>query len=68
MNEALLLKWIWKLYQTDNAIWEIIVCNKYTTQGDIFASSERGGSQFWKSLHKIKSLFKLGAKDRKSVV
>ena len=64
MNVALMLKWIWKLYQMDNSIWAQIIRAKYTQNGDIFSSSDRGGSQFWKSLHKIKQLFKLGAKHR----
>ena len=46
MNVALLLKWIWKLYQMDDSIWATILRNKYAPKGDIFASQSRGGSQF----------------------
>ena len=46
----------------DDSIWASIIRAKYTPQGDIFSGSDRGGSQFWTSLHKIKHLFKLGAK------
>ena len=59
-----MLKWIWKLYQSEDTIWENIIKAKYTTNGDIFSSLDRGGSQFWKSLNKIKHLFKAGAKHK----
>jgi hypothetical protein len=62
MNVALMLKWVYKLYQNDNPIWKHILRAKYNSVDDIFADSGRGGSQFWRSLHKIKHLFKLGAK------
>ena len=62
MNEALMLKWIWKIYQTEGTIWATIIHAKYTSNGNIFSSSDQGGSQFWKILHKMKHLFKAGAK------
>jgi hypothetical protein len=34
---------------------------KYMRHGDFFRSKGAGGSQFWKSLHKIKHMFKWGA-------
>ena len=40
MNENLMLKWIWKLYQSEDTIWANIIRAKYTTNGDIFASSD----------------------------
>ena len=58
-----MLKWIWKLYQSVDSIWGNIIKAKYTSNGNIFSSSDQGGrSQFWKSLHKIKHLFKAGGK------
>jgi hypothetical protein len=54
MNIALMLKWVWKLFQ--------IIRAKYPSANNIFAGSGQGGSQFWRSLHKIKHLFKLGAR------
>jgi hypothetical protein len=62
MNIALLLKWVWKLFQGDNALWAQIVRAKYATASDIFSGSGAGGSPFWKSLHKIKHFFRLGTK------
>jgi hypothetical protein len=35
---------------------------KYNDANNLFSSSSKGGSQFWKSLDKIKHYFKLGAK------
>jgi hypothetical protein len=34
---------------------------RYPSASDIFASNGNSGSHFWRSLHKIKHLFKLGA-------
>jgi hypothetical protein len=62
MNIALLSKWIWKLYQDDASIWVTIIRAKYRDADNLFEGSGQGGSQFWKSLHKIKHFFKLGAK------
>ena len=63
MNKALMLKWIWKLFQEEDVFWAQLVRAKYlNNNSDIFACSNRGGSQFWKSLNKIKHLFKLGAR------
>jgi hypothetical protein len=61
MNVALMLKWIWRLYHEDEAIWVRVLRAKYASADDIFAGSGVGGSPFWRSLHKIKHLFKLGA-------
>jgi hypothetical protein len=61
MNIALMLKWIWRLYHEEGPIWVQILRVKYTSAADIFAGNRNSGSQFWKSLHKIKHLFKLGA-------
>jgi hypothetical protein len=61
MNVALMLKWVWKLYQPSVAIWAKIIKAKYPTAEDIFAGTTTSRSQFWRSLHKIKHFFKLGA-------
>jgi hypothetical protein len=39
-----------------------IICAKYVDASDLFLGSGQGGSPFWKSLHKIKNPFKVGAK------
>ncbi|KAK1693140.1 hypothetical protein QYE76_009837 [Lolium multiflorum] len=62
MNVALLLKWVWKLYQPDGSIWANLIRAKYEDADNIFAGSGQGGSQFWKAIHKIKHFFKVGAK------
>jgi hypothetical protein len=61
-NIALLLKWVWKLYNEEDNIWSRIIKAKYTDAEDLFSGSGQGGSQFWKSIHKVKHFFKLGAK------
>jgi hypothetical protein len=63
MNIALLLKWIWKLYQGAEGLWADLLRAKYLGDRDIFAAeTPTRGSQFWTALQKIKWYFKLGAK------
>ena len=54
MNKALMIKWIWKLFSGDNSIWSRLIKAKYPEANNIFATASQGGSQFWRSLHKIK--------------
>jgi hypothetical protein len=58
LNECLMIKWIWKLYRQKGSLWVRLLTAKYMKDGDLFRSREGQGSQFWKSLHKIKRLFK----------
>jgi hypothetical protein len=63
MNIALLLKWIWKLYQGAEGLWADLLREKYLGERDLFAAeTPTRGSQFWTALQKIKWYFKLGAK------
>jgi hypothetical protein len=57
-NECLIAKWIWKIYKQKESLWVRLITAKYMPQGDFFKSNGRVGSQFWKSLHKLKHLFK----------
>jgi hypothetical protein len=63
MNIALMLKWIWKLYQDVEGLWVDIIRAKYLMGRDLFDDKvPTRGSQFWNSIQKIKCHFKLGAK------
>jgi hypothetical protein len=63
MNIALMLKWIWKLYQDAEGLWADIIRAKYLRGRDLFDDNvPTRGSQFWNSIQKIKWYFKLGAK------
>nr|XP_051221415.1 uncharacterized mitochondrial protein AtMg00310-like [Lolium perenne] len=64
MNIVLMLKWVQKLFQPDNPIWAQILRAKYNSADNIFAGTGQGASQFWRSLHKIKHFFKLGARHK----
>jgi hypothetical protein len=65
MNIALLLKWIWKIYQDANGLWVDLIRAKYLGNNDLFSPAvPPKGSQFWNSLQKIKWYFKLGARHR----
>jgi hypothetical protein len=64
MNIALLVKWIWRLFNNTHeaTLWHHIIRAKYPGAADIFGSNPQGGSPFWRTLHQIKHYFKLGAK------
>jgi hypothetical protein len=61
LNECLMTKWVWKIYQQNGSQWVRLLEAKYMKEGDLFKSKDTVGSQFWKSLHKMKHLFKWGA-------
>jgi hypothetical protein len=46
MNLALLLKWIWRLYQEEDTIWARIIHAKYVDASDLFSGSGQGESPF----------------------
>jgi hypothetical protein len=61
MNDCLLVKWIWKIFQEPDTLWFRILKAKYLDGCSFFSSKVKGSSQFWQGLHKIKHLFKWGA-------
>jgi hypothetical protein len=63
MNIALMLKWIWKLYQNTVGLWADPIRAKYMGDNDLFSPLlPTKGSQFWNSIQKIKWYIKLGVK------
>jgi hypothetical protein len=65
MNIALMLKWIWKLYQEPSGLWVDLLKAKYLGDNDLFSPEvPQRGSQFWNSIQKIKWYFKLGVRHR----
>jgi hypothetical protein len=44
MNIALLLKWIWRLYQDEDTIWTQILRAKYQNASSILTGSGQGGT------------------------
>jgi hypothetical protein len=63
-NSALMIKWIWRIFDPEehHNLWYKLLRAKYLSVDNIFARNSQGGSQFWRSINKIKHLFKLGAK------
>jgi hypothetical protein len=59
-----MVKWIWRIFDPveQNNLWYKLLQTKYMNVDNIFARNSQGGSQFWRSLNKIKHMFKLGAK------
>ncbi|XP_071680146.1 uncharacterized protein [Lolium perenne] len=65
MNIALMVKWIWKLYQGAEGLWADLIRAKYLQGRDLYAGGvPTHGSQFWNAIQKIKWHFKMGAKHR----
>jgi hypothetical protein len=63
MNIALMLKWIWKLYQNAEGLWVDLLKAKYLGNNELFSAAvPRKCSQFWNSIQKINWYFKLGEK------
>jgi hypothetical protein len=63
MNIALMLKWIWKIYQNEEGLWAVLLRAKYLGDHDLFSPAvPTKGSQFWNAIQKIKWYFKMGAK------
>lgn len=62
MNEALLVKWIWRIHQNsgDDMCCQLLRA-KYLKNKPFMLSRGGWGSQFWKGLHKIKHSFNWGA-------
>jgi hypothetical protein len=59
-NICLMSKWIYKLESGSEDLSCQILRNKYLRGAGFYQSSEVGGSQFWKSLHKIKKWVCMG--------
>jgi hypothetical protein len=63
MNIALMLRWIWKIYQNEEGLWADLLRAKYLGTHDFFSKEvPMRGSQFWNAIQKIKWHFKMGAK------
>jgi hypothetical protein len=46
INECVMVKWIWKIYQQFDSLWARILRAKYMRHGDFLRSRGAGGSQF----------------------
>jgi hypothetical protein len=64
MNIALLLKWVWKLYQDDDSIWVRLIRTKYTDTTDIFSCAGQGDHPSGKASIKSKTSSRLGLSTR----
>lgn len=60
MNECFLCKWWWRMSRAKDELWFRILKAKYFPRGEFRDIMPLKGSQFWKSLHKVRSLFHLG--------
>lgn len=63
LNEALLLKWAWRIYNhhEGGACCKLLE-QKYLTRRPFAIAKNRGGSQFWQGVIKVKDKLKRGLK------
>ena len=60
MNQCLMIKWWWKIMSAeDQPLWLSILKAKYFPSSSPMFALPRGGSQFWKSLVKVRPVFNL---------
>jgi hypothetical protein len=57
MNDCLLTKSIWKMYEGSSEVWYRLRRSKHMRNNDFSDSKNRGSSQFWQGLHKVTHLF-----------
>ena len=60
MNVALMLRWVWQILQGEGGLWLQLIKAKYLRGEPLLACSRMGGSQFWRSIQKIKEEIRLG--------
>lgn len=61
LNEALLLKWVWRIYNAgEDDMCCAILKAKYLTSSEMANSRKGLGSQFWKGVQKVRDKFYLG--------
>lgn len=60
MNDCLITKWIWKIFQEPDDLWFKIIKAKYLGENGFFRSNRTGGSQFWKGIQNVRHLFQWG--------
>lgn len=62
MNEALLVKWIWRIYENDeNDVCCKLLRKKYLGDKPFSLAKSVGMSQFWQGLPEVKHQFDKGA-------
>ena len=61
MNEALMLRWVWRILRGEGSLWLQLVRAKYLRGCPLLACERRDGSQFWRAIQAIKHEIRLGA-------
>uniref|UniRef100_A0A453GAE5 Reverse transcriptase zinc-binding domain-containing protein n=1 Tax=Aegilops tauschii subsp. strangulata TaxID=200361 RepID=A0A453GAE5_AEGTS len=60
MNVAVMLRWVWQILRGEGGLWLQLLQAKYLWGEPLLACSRLGGSQFWRSIQKIKEDICLG--------
>ena len=62
LNDAVLLKWIWRLIDLleDNDLCRQLLTAKYLKKRNLLSSKKDSGSQFWRGLQAVKHMIRFG--------
>uniref|UniRef100_A0A453N509 Reverse transcriptase zinc-binding domain-containing protein n=1 Tax=Aegilops tauschii subsp. strangulata TaxID=200361 RepID=A0A453N509_AEGTS len=60
MNVAIMLRWVWRILRDKGGLWLQLIQAKYLRGEPLLACSRMGGSQFWRSIQRIKEEIRLG--------
>uniref|UniRef100_A0A452Z856 Uncharacterized protein n=1 Tax=Aegilops tauschii subsp. strangulata TaxID=200361 RepID=A0A452Z856_AEGTS len=60
MDVALMLRWVWLILHGEGGLWLQLLQAKYLRGAPLLTGSDIAGSQFWKSIQKIKHEIRLG--------
>lgn len=60
MNVALMLRWAWRIIRSEGGLWLQLIQAKYLRGVPLLACDCMEGSQFWRSIQKIKHEIRLG--------
>lgn len=60
MNWCMMAKWAWKMLTGEDSLWLDIIKFKYLCNAPVSTATSHRGSQFWKSIVKIRHLLRIG--------
>lgn len=55
-----MLRWVWQILRAEGGLWLQLVQAKYLQGRPLLAYEHREGSQFWKSIQRIKHVIRNG--------
>jgi hypothetical protein len=60
MNIALMLRWVWRILRGEGGLWLQLIHTRYLKGEPLLACNRPRGSQFWRSIQRIKEDIRIG--------